>query len=241
MTESTQSLHEALSAAMDDEAEELELRRVLNAARQDPQLSAKWQRLHAVQEAMRSGSGAMIATNGLRRPWLQEPAAGADAALDVEQPASQQVERGGKRRIARGVLQGLTASALAAAVAFGVVLYFGDSPAPAKAPAAALAPAASASSRTLAQVPSETDLRRANVYMLQHAQNATLDATLPTRPAVMPFAKALAVRQPNADANWPTGTRRNSNSWRDDESWRNGANRPALRPVAATPASAAPR
>ena len=60
MTESTQSLrslHESLSAAIDGEAEELELRRVVNAVRSDPELGAKWQRLHLAQGLMRGRGG----------------------------------------------------------------------------------------------------------------------------------------------------------------------------------------
>ncbi|MYA18453.1 MAG: sigma-E factor negative regulatory protein [Gammaproteobacteria bacterium] len=54
MTESTrESLHEALSAAVDGEAEELELRRVLNAIERDPELRAKWERLHLIGDVMR--------------------------------------------------------------------------------------------------------------------------------------------------------------------------------------------
>ena len=54
MTESTrESLHEALSAAVDGEAEELELRRVLNAVERDPELRAKWERLHLIGDVMR--------------------------------------------------------------------------------------------------------------------------------------------------------------------------------------------
>ena len=42
MSQSTQSLHESLSAAVDGEAQELELRRVLNAVRDDADLGGKW-------------------------------------------------------------------------------------------------------------------------------------------------------------------------------------------------------
>ena len=41
MSQSTQSLRESLSAAVDDEAQELELRRVLNAVQADAE--AGWQ------------------------------------------------------------------------------------------------------------------------------------------------------------------------------------------------------
>ena len=196
MTESTQSLHESLSAAMDGEAEELELRRVLNAAGRDPALNAKWQRLHLIQSAMRGHVGTVVAAHGRQRPWLEasspEPVSDASAAAPAP---SQAVATNGNRWLASRWLKSLTSVAAAAAAAFAVVTYFGDSnPIEPTPPSAALAASETVPPRTLAHVPSETDLRRANAYLLKHAQHSTLA----TRPAVIPFAKVLAARQPNA-------------------------------------------
>lgn len=213
MTESTQSLHESLSAAMDGEAEELELRRVFNAARRDPDLSAKWQRLHLIQGVIRRDSEAVGATNGWHGPWL-------NTSADVGEPApaaNLAPLRDAKNPFANRWLKAIGGTAVAAAAAFAVVAFFGDTDPPApNTPADALAVVAEpAPARVLAQVPSETDLRRANVYMLQHAQHSTLA----TRPAVMPFAKVLAARQPNGN--------------RAQEAWSPAP--PVARPVAAAP------
>ncbi len=74
---------EALSAAMDGEADELELRRVLDAAAEDPELQGTWKRFHATSAVMRgewrSGSDALR-----ERVWQQlESADTADAAADT--------------------------------------------------------------------------------------------------------------------------------------------------------------
>ena len=205
MTESTQSLqslHEALSAAIDGEAEELELRRVVNAVRSDPELGAKWQRLHLAQGLMRGRGDAFAAPNGWRRPWMEANAATTSSDADAESPTASEATNG-DRWAARRWLKPLTGVAVAAAAAFVVVAYFGDrGVAEPTTPAAALAQADTTPPRSLAQVPTETDLRRANVYMLQHARHSTLA----TRPAVMPFAKVLAVREPSDERGgetWP--------------------------------------
>ena len=213
MTESTQSLHESLSAAMDGEAEELELRRVFNAARRDPDLSAKWQRLHLIQGVIRRDSETVGATNGWHGPWLNTNADATEPAPAANLAPAQDA----KSPFANRWLKAIGGTAVAATAAFAVVAFFGDtSPPAANTPADALAVVAEpAPARVLAQVPSETDLRRANVYMLQHAQHSTLA----TRPAVMPFAKVLAARQPNGSG--------------AQEAWSPAP--PVARPVAAAP------
>lgn len=166
-----ESLHESLSAAMDDEAEELELRRILNAMRDDPEMRAKWRRLHLIQGAIRGGTPVPSSSNKCL-PWL-------DAATDAEGDFTP-----GRSRLLRW-LGPLTGTAVAAAAAV-VVLYFGgpDDAEPTGEPAIANI---AAPSRALAQNPSPLDLRRANAYLLQHAQHSAAA----TRPAAMPFAKVL--------------------------------------------------
>ena len=74
MTESEQSLNESLSAAIDGEAEELELRRVLNAVGENPDLRAKWQRLHLIGGVMRRQTPPVV---GPRLPaWPADMEAG---------------------------------------------------------------------------------------------------------------------------------------------------------------------
>ena len=170
MMQHRQSLRESLSAAVDGEAPELELRRVLNAVGQDAEMGRKWERLHLIGNVIRSE--ALSRHNEPSRPWLAE-AAGASAVAD-EPP-----------RLSRW-LGPLTGVAAAAAAALVVVLYFGGAGGEAvpQASANALADAA-APARGLAQVPTERDLQRANSYLLQHAQHTSIAA----RPVALPLVK----------------------------------------------------
>ena len=175
MSQSTQSLHESLSAAVDGEAQELELRRVLNAVQNDAELGRKWERMHLIRSVIR-GEGASRHSNP-SRPWLAETTP-APAAVDASADAPQRWTRW---------LGPLTGTAVAAAAALMVVVYFGGTgsePTP-QAPANALADAAPP--RGLAEVPSARDLQRANSYLLQHAQHTSVAA----RPVALPFAKVL--------------------------------------------------
>lgn len=187
-----ESLHESLSAAVDDEAEELELRRVLNAMHVDPELRAKWRRAHIVRSAIRGEPTRLGRDKPL--PW-RDDAEQDDVAADV--PRSSNLRRHGVRW-----LGGLAGTGIAAGVALGIVALFGEGGlgalgigsgtgasgegTPANAPPAVASRANAPSG--FAQLPSETDLRRANAYLLQHAQHAV--AASP--PASMPFAKVLA-------------------------------------------------
>ncbi len=175
MSQSTQSLHESLSAAVDGEAQELELRRVLNAVRDDADLGGKWARLHLIRSVIRSEGASRHYDSS--RPWLAEAV-----------PASTTDDAARRRRRWLGPLTG---AAVAAAAALMVVVYFGapDGEPAAQAPVGTLAGAATPP-RGLSQVPSEQDLLRANSYLLQHAQHTAVAA----RPVALPFAKVLTTQ-----------------------------------------------
>ena len=185
MTESEQSLNESLSAAIDGEAEELELRRVLNAAGEDPDLRAKWQRLHLIGGVLRRETTPVV---GSPLPtWPADIDTGDTDHDTVEDqggstwtPAPED-RRGGGRWMA-----GLGSAALAAAAALVVVLYFApDEPTEAE---PVIADAAQQPAHGLANVPTELDLERANAYIYQHARGTSIGA----RPAAMPFVKELS-------------------------------------------------
>ena len=82
MTESEQSLNESLSAAIDGEADELELRRVLNAIDEDPDLRAKWQRLHLIGGVMRRQTPSVVGSRLPAWPADFEAADSQGAAAD---------------------------------------------------------------------------------------------------------------------------------------------------------------
>lgn len=82
---SSESLHETLSALMDDEAEQLEIRRALHASEQDPEVRRSWERYHLARSVMH------------KEPWNThiDLSAGITAALAEEpsltpRPASNQ-------------------------------------------------------------------------------------------------------------------------------------------------------
>ena len=184
MSEAKESLHEALSAAIDGEADELELRRVLNAVRDDPELHARWERMHLVGEALR---GTSLAVHQRQTAAWRGQAEGAADALPPQRVSN---PRSGRRWLVR-VAGGSIAATVAAAVA--VVLYVGSEETP-PAPESNAVAATAAAPKNLAQFPSEQDLRRANAYLLHHAQHTSVAA----RPAAMPFVNALAAHDRNA-------------------------------------------
>lgn len=176
------ALREALSAAVDGEASELELRRVVNALGADAELRAEWERVHLIGAAMR-GSRTLKPLAAARRPWLQD-AAGAAA------PAG---------RLMRAVWP-VAGAAAAAVAALAVVFWFAPGEQPdAAAPAIATAPVGAAGAsefRHLARTPSDLDLRRANTYMLRHVHQNSLSRTgaAPMPAGTVPFVKVLAVQ-----------------------------------------------
>lgn len=183
----TEMLRQSLSAAMDDEADAFELRRVLDELDRDPDLRGVWSRYHLIGAAMRGERGrrgAGGADPGLRdRVW--EALAEGGAVADADAPDGQQAQATAKPR--RGSWAGrLTGLAVAATVAFAVVVGFDAlQPTPAVTPGvAAVEPVAARPvpvadavlpRARLASEVSPSDLRRAQAYMLHHAQQQALN------------------------------------------------------------------
>ena len=183
------TLREALSAAVDGEASELELRRVVNALGADADLRAEWERTHAIGATMRGVRARKPLPVG-QRPWLQD-------AAEHAAPLA---------RWTRWAWPAAGAAA-AAVAALAVVFAFAPPGQPtASVPAVASAPAASAGAPTtsagardfrhLASVPSHVDLQRTNTYMLRHVHQTSLSRTgaAPMAVGTVPFVKVLAVR-----------------------------------------------
>lgn len=185
MTESEQSLNESLSAAIDGEAEELELRRVLNAVGENPDLRAKWQRLHLIGGVMRRQTPPVV---GSRLPvWpadIEAGSAGGETADEHGAPGP--IPGPETRRFGGRWLAPAGSAVLATAAALMVVLYFGpDEPTEVE---PAVADASQEPAHGLASVPTDLDLQRANAYIYQHARDTSIGA----RPAAMPFVKELS-------------------------------------------------
>ena len=84
---SRETLQESLSAVMDNQADELELRRVL-AASDDPELRATWSRYQLARAVMHKE---------LLEPRLDIASAVSAALVDDVAPVAQQVQRGSWR------------------------------------------------------------------------------------------------------------------------------------------------
>jgi sigma-E factor negative regulatory protein RseA len=202
----TEMLRQSLSAAIDDEADAFELRRVLDELNRDPELQAAWDRFHLIGSALR-GERRTVRSDMRDRIWIAldgDPGAlevaEAPATLDrldaveVEQPAP----RGSRRRYA-----GL---AVAASVAFAVAIgssFFGtgtdgealpelaaaDVGASAVA-APAVAPAEFRRATQATDVPAP-DLQRAHAYMLHHTQQQAMNQS-----SVMSLVKLATYEAP---------------------------------------------
>ena len=168
MTETTrESLNEALSAVIDGEAEELELRRVLHAVERDPQLRAKWERLHLIGDVMRGGAMRL----------------GGRTVADLVEPSMSQVDddlaTGGSWR--RRLTGAAAAAVVIVAVTFVALQDIEDTDSQ---------PLVAQSNTIVAEPLSEEDLRRNNDYYLRyHAQHASAAGRSPG----MTFVKVLAV------------------------------------------------
>ena len=168
MAETTrESLNEALSAAIDSEAEELELRRVLNALERDPELCAKWERLHLIGDVMR---GAKMRLGD----W---------GVADLADPSTSRVDEDAGAGESWGRWRTGVAAAAAVVVAATFVALQDRS--------TTHSPPLVAQSNTIVAEPlSEEDLRRNRDYYLRyHAQHASAAGRSPG----MTFVKVLAV------------------------------------------------
>jgi sigma-E factor negative regulatory protein RseA len=109
---SREALQQSLSAVMDNEADELELRRVLSASG-DTELRATWARYQVARAAMHKQ---------LLLPKLDIAAAVAAALRDEAEPVAEKVARGPWRNLGRVAV----AASVAVAVLAGVRLYHQD-------------------------------------------------------------------------------------------------------------------
>ena len=166
MTETTrESLNEALSAVVDGEAEELELRRVLNAVERDPELRAKWDRLHLIGDVMRGGAMRL----------------GDRTVADLVGPGLPRVDEDAATA-SRGRWLGGVAAAAAVIVAVTFVAVQDGRRADTE-------PSVAQSNTIVAEPLSEEDLRRNRDYLMYHAQHASAAGRSPG----MTFVKVLAV------------------------------------------------
>jgi sigma-E factor negative regulatory protein RseA len=186
----SEKLRQSLSAVIDDEADEFELRRVLDELDTDPHLRSLWERYHLFGSLLRQEC--VHQPLAMReRVWLsldQEVLAG-ESQEEAEQISRPEI----KAPIpASGWFGRRTGLAVAASVAFAVVVGVATLQTSNEVPTAgevaqAVGPAISdgapvlrepvvvAPSFRLAADASPSDLRRARAYMLHHTQQKALN------------------------------------------------------------------
>ena len=182
----SEKLKESLSAAMDDEADEFELRRVLDEVHKDPELRELWERYHMVGRALR-GDAPELGGTLRERVW-----AALDAPQDVDDLEITAPERQAAAAGSTAWLGRITGIAVAAGVAFAVIFGVGElgqgEPQIAESQVMLDGPA-----RTAPQFNAEvsaSDLRRANAYMMHHVQQQALN-----QPGVTSFVKLVTFEE----------------------------------------------
>ncbi len=186
----SEQLKESLSAVMDGEADEFEIRRVLNETADDPELRGVWERYHLVRSVMR-GEGRMRGADRLSTRFWTQIDAGDEVPVGVVEVAARKPR---SNWMTWG--QRVAGVAVAAGVAAAVIIGYRTDEA-AKAPPAQVAvveqPAPSDSialfddEMRLQSLPAALDLQRAHAYMLHHAHHVALNNR-----SVVPFVKVAA-------------------------------------------------
>jgi len=202
----SEKLKQSLSAAIDDEADEFELRRVLDELDTDPELRGLWERYHLFGSVLRGErTGATLSLR--ERVWLSLEAPDMpnergdadhsypDAVAPAAAPAGSMVGRRAGFAVAASV---------AVAVVLGIAFMNSSEDLPpqsvvqADAPTVPSDPAAvresvvvPASGFRLAADASPSDLRRARAYMLHHTQQQALNQA-----GVMNFVKMATYESP---------------------------------------------
>lgn len=204
----TEKLRQSLSAAIDDEADAFELRRVLDELGRDDELRALWDRYHLIGDVIRGDASHL--SSGLReRVW-----GALDASLDERLPEQAVTSAGTPVPVAAATPRSpsragrYTGLAVAASVAFAVVIGFSGLDFGDEAPLPAVAGNDTSARSVVIQqaaptvlpdsVPgsasgevSPSDVQRAHAYMLHHAQQQALNQA-----GVMSFVKLATYEAP---------------------------------------------
>lgn len=187
----SEKLKEAVSAAVDDEADEFELRRVLDEVHKDAALKLAWERYHLVGTVLRDEH--LTPDRGLReRVWAElELTADTDTSVALPEP----LELVPDAPVSR--LNRLTGLAVAATVALAVVLVGVNlTNTPDSAPAVVAVsepvvafpkPALATANAAISQATvTDQDQARLAALMLAHAQNRGMN-----QPGLAAFTKLV--------------------------------------------------
>tara|TARA_B100001750_G_C15267810_1_gene475967 strand:- start:94 stop:609 length:516 start_codon:yes stop_codon:yes gene_type:complete len=166
-----------MSAMVDDEADELEVRRVLREIASDPDLKRKWSRYHAISSALKREGRSNLKESDLVDVLPREHRSRAGSTNAINQMP------GKSRRMGHGTL---VASLVAAIMILSILVNVDDE----EAEQVEFAD----SSMTLnpvvrdERIPTESDIRRAEAYLIRHALHVPMNSSA----APIPFAKVIA-------------------------------------------------
>lgn len=173
----SEKINEFLSAMLDDEADEFEIRRVLSEVSNNSGLKSKWSRYHLVSSVLKG--------EGLSN--LEELDLGDVSTGDIGPSSRRETVK--ERKLNKPWLPGrgtLAASLVAVIAVLTIVFARNDEGAKQLELADSLVvPDLVAKDERL---PTESDIRRAEAYLIQHAQNASMNSSV----APIPFIKVIA-------------------------------------------------
>lgn len=201
---------EELSALMDGETSELEVRRVLKSVAEDERLAQKWARYQLTSSVLRGE------THGRAMEWRElDLSARVAQALEAEAPHEAQVQR---KRLSAALVKPFANVAVAASVSAAVILGWqglqgqavqsgGPVPVvaataggvgPAVLPAGGLVPVSQGSvTRVPASIPRQDIIRynpavddQLNEYLISHSSNAAVN----TATGVAPYARVVGLK-----------------------------------------------
>lgn len=181
-------MNESLSALMDGETDELEVRRILNQLEQDDELRSTWQRYQMIGSLMRGEPAAAVdLSRGIMQALDGEP------MDEVRRP---QAATASSQRF-RWLASGAVAASVTLAVLVGVRMNSAEPDAlvaeqQTMQPAAV--PLASAPAQALPEVDAaqlEAAQRKLQEYVLQHTEQATMTGSR----AAVPFARVVDFQQ----------------------------------------------
>ncbi len=172
----TEKFNEFVSAMLDDEADEFEIRRVLGEIAGNSDLKSTWSRYHVISSVLKR--------EGISN--LEELDIGDTSSGDIESSSGRKnlgdrtLNR--RRLLSRGTL---VASLAAAIAALAIIITINDEGTTQVELADTLVmpdPIV-----TDDRVPAESDIRRAEAYLIQHAQHVSMNSSA----APIPFVKVI--------------------------------------------------
>ena len=162
---------------VDDEADELEIRRVLSDIATNPNLKRKWSRYHVISSVLKREGHSNLKESDLVDVLPHDHRRRASSANAINQILSK------SRRMGHGTL---VASLVAAILILSILANVDDEEAEQVefAGSSMVLEAAVRGER----IPTESDIRRAEAYLIRHALNVPMNSSA----APIPFVKVIA-------------------------------------------------